>query len=82
MGENRIQGFLESRPDWCISRQRSWGVPIPVFYDEDGEAFLDDGVILGLADKIEKQGTDIWFSMTEEELLDGINIPEEWMEKT
>ena len=80
-GKNRIQGFLESRPDWCISRQRSWGVPIPVFYDEDGEAFLDDGVILGLADKIEKQGTDIWFSMTEEELLDGINIPQEWMGK-
>ena len=47
-GKNRIHGFLQSRPDWCISRQRSWGVPIPVFYDEEGEALLDEKIILFL----------------------------------
>ncbi len=40
-GENRIAGTVESRPDWVISRQRSWGVPLPVFYSEDGKAILD-----------------------------------------
>ena len=79
-GKNRIHGFLQSRPDWCISRQRSWGVPIPVFYDEEGEALLDEKLILGLADKIEKLGTDAWFSLSENELLDGLPIPADWKE--
>ena len=77
-GKRRIQGFLNSRPDWCISRQRSWGVPIPVFYDKNGDALLDYKMILGLADKIERSGTDLWFSSSENELLDGIEIPEGW----
>ena len=50
-GRNRIHGFLESRPDWCISRQRSGG-SIPVFFDEDGNALLDSKLIHFLADKI------------------------------
>jgi len=77
-GKNRMHGFLQSRPDWCISRQRSWGVPIPVFYDDEGEALLDEKIILGLADKIEKLGTDAWFSLSEDELLEGLKIPENW----
>ncbi len=81
-GKNRIHGFLQSRPDWCISRQRSWGVPIPVFYDEEGEALLDEKLILGLADKIEKLGTDAWFSLSENELLDGLPIPADWTGRT
>ena len=77
-GKNRIHGFLQSRPDWCISRQRSWGVPIPVFYDDEGNPLLDEKLILGLADKIEKLGTDAWFSLSEDELLEGLDIPDEW----
>lgn len=80
-GRSRIRGFLESRPDWCISRQRSWGVPIPVFHDEDGEALLDASVVRGIADKVEKSGTDIWFEAPEDQLLEGISLPEQWQGK-
>ena len=51
-GEARIRGAVESRPDWCISRQRSWGVPIVAFYDEKKQAYLDAGVVRAVADKI------------------------------
>jgi isoleucyl-tRNA synthetase len=62
--------MVENRPDWCISRQRSWGVPIVAFYcNECNNLLLDSKVINHVADLFESQGSDIWFSHDSEQLL-------------
>jgi len=60
-GRARISGTIESRPDWCISRQRTWGVPLPVFYQPDGTPIVDATLARKVADVIEQYGTNLWF---------------------
>jgi isoleucyl-tRNA synthetase len=69
-GKDRILGMVGNRPDWCISRQRSWGVPIVAFYCKDcGEVLLSSEIINHVADLFEKESSDIWFSRDALELL-------------
>ncbi|WP_404421424.1 isoleucine--tRNA ligase [Nibricoccus sp. IMCC34717] len=77
-GENRIRGAVEARPDWCISRQRSWGVPIIAFYDEKKTAWLDAGVVRAVAAKIETRGTNFWYESSAAEILAGVTLPAGW----
>ena len=62
-GRERIRSMIESRPDWCVSRQRVWGVPLPIFiHKKTKEILVDDKVIENIASIYEKEGSDCWFS--------------------
>ena len=68
--KNRLQPMIEGRPDWCISRQRSWGVPIAFFRNKSTkEVILDADVLEHIASLFDAQGADAWYSMSIEELL-------------
>ncbi|MGD9301187.1 MAG: isoleucine--tRNA ligase [Desulfobacterales bacterium] len=69
-GRERIFGMIENRPDWCVSRQRAWGVPIAVFYcDECESILLDEEIMQGVYQLFEEHGADIWFEKDVSELL-------------
>jgi isoleucyl-tRNA synthetase len=76
-GMNRIEGAVKSRPDWCISRQRTWGVPIPAFYDGQGNPMLDAQIVRKTATLIEQHGSNVWFEKSAAELWSLVK-PEGW----
>ena len=76
-GANRIAGTLQQRPDWCISRQRAWGVPLPFLACDDcGHALVTRELILKFREQVVKDGVDIWFERSVPEMFGDVKCPQ------
>ncbi|MBB5571598.1 MULTISPECIES: isoleucine--tRNA ligase [Rhizobium] len=77
-GQNRLRAMIEQRPDWVLSRQRAWGVPICIFVDDDGQILQDEGVDVRILEAFEKEGADAWFGEGARERFLGEKANEPW----
>ncbi len=82
-GRNRLQGMIETRPDWCVSRQRAWGVPITVFVNkESGEPLRDQDVLDRIIEAVEAEGADAWFASDMSRFLGPDRNPDDFEQVT
>ena len=81
-GQNRLRGMIESRPDWVLSRQRAWGVPIAVFADDNGTVLVDEAINARILDAFEAEGADAWFAEGARERFLGSRANEPWQQVT
>ena len=78
-GQTRLRAMIEERPDWVLSRQRAWGVPICIFADADGNVLKDEAVNQRIVDAFETEGADAWFAEGAKERFLGNHDPSKWM---
>ncbi|MCG3136852.1 MAG: Isoleucine--tRNA ligase [Phycisphaerae bacterium] len=75
-GQTRIEGMLSARPDWCISRQRAWGLPIPAFFDPQGRSIITPELVRAVSTHFRNKGSNSWFTDSPEQILGNCPLPD------